>query len=239
MVMTIEILKGMKTKVVADFKSSQVPPPPSPPPPKTLSNFFSQQQSQPQPQLPPPSQPQTLFLSGIGMRKKTILFVNIDVYLIAIYVAAKELKRAQLWKRSNPESLSDELLLDDRMGSKNDVKVAATITFVREITQQQLLDAFDEAFRGCERTSIDQFKASLRSCLGDGNLKKDGTISFYWQPEGKLLMSSDDGKNVITLQLTEISKRLLDIYIHYEHSVSPELVKSIETNIPLLEVDKL
>ena len=76
------------------------------------------------------------------------------------------------------------LLFSDSLPRSNDVKVSATITFMREITQQQLLDAFDVAFTGCERGDIDLFKDSLRSCLGTGNLKTGGTITFYWMPKG-------------------------------------------------------
>lgn len=54
-----------------------------------------------------------LLLVGVGMRKKTFLFINVDVYLIAINIAASELAKAKSWSNTAKESLSDVLLSED------------------------------------------------------------------------------------------------------------------------------
>jgi hypothetical protein len=54
-----------------------------------------------------------LLLVGVGMRKKTVLFIDVDVYLIAINISASELRRAKYWNNTAKESLSDVLLTEN------------------------------------------------------------------------------------------------------------------------------
>mmetsp|Transcript_25395 Transcript_25395/g.34941 ORF Transcript_25395/g.34941 Transcript_25395/m.34941 type:complete len:243 (-) Transcript_25395:1133-1861(-) len=172
--------------------------------------------------------PVPLLLSGVGMRRKSLVVVAVDVYMIAINVSPAEIQRAKSWDPSSSLTLSDVLLAD--IPSNSDVKVSATIKFMREITQQQLLDAFNEAFKDCGADSVQAFKDTLSKSLGPGNLKKDETITFYWLPKGTLAMFKDDSA-IHFLQSPEIARKLLDVYIRRGTSVSPELVDSIESNI--------
>ena len=54
-----------------------------------------------------------LLLVGVGMRKKTFLFIDVDVYLIAINISSNELRRAKFWNNTAKESLSDVLLAEN------------------------------------------------------------------------------------------------------------------------------
>ena len=51
---------------------------------------------------------------------------------------------------------------------------------------------------------------------------------------GVVYMSVDEGETIVSLQSLVIAQRLLDVYIHQDRSVSPELVASLEKNIPLV-----
>lgn len=88
------------------------------------------------------------------------------------------------------------------------------------------------AFKGCEPADINLFKDKLRACLGEGNLKQGESIFFYWLPGERLTISKD--AVTVSMQSADIWRRLLDVYIDPQLSVSPELVKNIEGNIPLL-----
>lgn len=189
-----------------------------------------------------------LLLSGVGMRRKSLVVVDVDVYLIAINVSPIMLEKAKTWDPLSPTTLSDVLLQEDKRyfllvslfhlrdyyllicSSSVDVKVSATITFMREITQKQLLDAFNEAFKSCGAQAVQEFRDALSESLGPGNLKKGETMTFYWLPNDTLAMLKNES-TVSFLQSPVIAHKLLDVYIHRNISVSPELVKSIETNI--------
>lgn len=54
-----------------------------------------------------------LLLVGVGMRKKTVLFIDVDVYLIAINISASGLRMAKYWNNTAKESLSDVLLTEN------------------------------------------------------------------------------------------------------------------------------
>lgn len=54
-----------------------------------------------------------LLLVGVGMRKKTVLFIDVDVYLIAINISASGLRRVKYLNNTAKESLSDVLLTEN------------------------------------------------------------------------------------------------------------------------------
>ena len=71
---------------------------------------------------------------------------------------------------------------------KNKVKISLTLKFAREITKTQLIEAFNDAFKDCDKVIVQSFKDTLSTCLGDGNIKKNEQILFSWLDDNSIAM---------------------------------------------------
>jgi hypothetical protein len=169
-----------------------------------------------------------LLLAGVGMRKRNILFIDVDVYLIGINFSEKVFRKAKEWSVNyrNSCSLTDYILLDD---STNEAKVSATLRFVRPVSTSQLIDAFNEAFKGCKQESIDVFKKSLKESINVNGVKKGDEIVFYWLQQNLVIAVNGEVKNMI--YSSEIYKRLLEVYIDPKYTVSNELSTCLENHL--------
>ncbi len=172
------------------------------------------------------------------MRRKNFYIVEVDVYLLGMYLSNNELTNGKEWCKSSKEnfSLSNALLeqklvvgKDNKIHTitdKNDVKICLSLKFMRTITKVQFLDAFNEAFAGCNPAHIETFKTSLGQVVDDTGVKQGEEIFFYWLNNGDFTVARN-GKLGDTFNINEINLRLLEVYIDPKRTVSPELSKSI------------
>lgn len=174
-----------------------------------------------------------LYLAGVGMRRKNLYVVDVDVYLVGINVSASSLGKAREWKVStaNNKSLTDALL--DNNNTKEKTKVGATLRFVRGVTSSQIVEAFNDAFSDLSVADIAAFKQSMREVLTDG-VKQGEEFQFYWMADGSLLISKD--RKIATVQSTAISKRLLEVYVEPNRTVSKELADCVLTHLKEIEM---
>lgn len=108
-----------------------------------------------------------LLLNGVGLRVKKIAFLNIKVYVSALYLEKKE---------SNPS-----IILRD------DTKKALIMHFIyNEISKEKLIDAFRESFEKNEPSLFKECQKDVNnffSILAD--VKKDDEIKFFYT-DGRL-----------------------------------------------------
>jgi len=188
-----------------------------------------------------------LLLCGVGMRRKNFYIVEVDVYQIGISLSSAVLSNGKRWAAAGKEipSLSDALLDNSQYfdkitnkktqgNYKNEIKICLTLHFKRAITKSQFLDAFNEAFAGCNPISVDIFKKSLGKIVDESGVKQDEEIFFYWLDNGDFTVSRN-GVIGDTFNIDEINHRLLEVYIDPKRTVSPELSQSIHKFIKEIE----
>lgn len=178
-----------------------------------------------------PSNPSSLYLSGVGMRRKSLFVVEVDVYLVGLAMTLEAQKSAKT-------GLTSGLKFSDILLAKNDFvknnisvpKVSTTLKFVRNVTTTQVVEAFNDAFKGCNPSSVTNFKSVLKSCIGENGMKAGESITFFWLKDGGLVFEKD-GELSTPIRDIELEGRLLDVYIDSGKTVSPELVASFESHL--------
>jgi Chalcone isomerase-like len=166
------------------------------------------------------------------MRRKNLYVTEVDVYLAGLYLSTEALLMAKNWKKSqSADVLSDVVIRPDRAGKNPDEATAAvTLRFVRGVSKTQVVDAFNDAFKGCDKEAVEDFRAALAGALPDAGLKVGQEFTFVWAKNGhlKVLKEAYVSKSVTS---TEVSKRLLDVYVNPAKTVSKELVESTKENL--------
>jgi hypothetical protein len=169
-----------------------------------------------------------LTLAAVGMRRKNLYVVEVDIYMIGISLSDQTIKSAKEWAASdNESSLADYIFPSGP--SNTDVKIAATLRFARGVTRQQFIDAFDDAFKGLPKEMIDDWKAQMSTSI-TGNVEKDDEIIFYWLDNGEVLFTKN-GKVGQSLKYNTLNKRLLEVYIDPARAVSKEVPACLEKHI--------
>lgn len=173
-----------------------------------------------------------LTLIAVGNRRKNFYIVEVDVYQIGICFSNDSLKLAKHWNTIKNEKLTLVNYIFDNIKSSQDPKkniLSATLKFYRNVTKVQFLNAFDDAFKGCDATAIIDFKKAFSELISD-DVKAQDEFIIYWLDNGSVVVSKN-GVIGNTLSNKELNKRLLEIYIDSSKTVSMELFKSLEHNI--------
>ncbi len=142
------------------------------------------------------------------------------------------------WSKSENKTTSLSLQLPTKTKKAttphNDVRIGLTLRFVRSVTKTQFLDAFNEAFAGCNPTNVETFKKSLGKVIDDSGVKQGEEVYFYWLDNGDFTVSRN-GVMGDTFNINEINHRLLEVYIDPKRTVCPELSKSIHDFLKSVE----
>lgn len=173
-----------------------------------------------------------LTLAGVGMRRKNLYITEVDVYLIGINLSEKSLQRAKEWTATKKSECTLVDFLFQAPGKKqvSDVVASATLRFCRQITKDQFLTAFDEAFKGCSPEAIADFREIMGKVIAAGMVTKNDELVLYWLDNGDVVFALN---GVFGDRLTsfELNKRLLEVYIDPTRTVSKELYSCLETNL--------
>lgn len=171
---------------------------------------------------------QPLYLSGIGMRKKNLMLFEVDIYQVGLRLSSESLSLAKAAILKN-EKFSDAFIDSVLNTSVNDIIpwVSVPLKFVRTVSTNQVIEAFNEAFVGCDKAGIEQFKTALRESIGLHGVTAGEEIIYYWLKGGGLIIVKNGVAGSI-MKNKEIEKRLLDVYVDPKLSVSPDLVKCIQ-----------
>lgn len=173
-----------------------------------------------------------LSLAGVGMRRKNLYITEVDVYLIGINLSERSLKRAKEWNATKKTecTLVDYLFPVPGKKQAADVVASATLRFCRQITKDQFLTAFDEAFKGCSPEAIADFRVVMGKVIASGLVTKSDELVLYWLDNGEIAFALN---GVFGDRLTSfaLNKRLLEVYIDPTRTVSKELYACLESNI--------
>jgi hypothetical protein len=174
--------------------------------------------------------PKSLSLTGVGMRRKNLYLVEIDVYLASLSLSPTALaqSKASLNKKETP--LADTILTTREGGSIPQPIAIVTLRFQRDVDSQTFALGFNDVFIGLPADEIAVFQRQVKASIGNG-AKKGDDVSLVWMEGGSLIFLKN-GQIGETFTNPVLEKRLLEAYVDVKRAVSPELVKSIETNIP-------
>jgi hypothetical protein len=173
------------------------------------------------------------------MRRKNLYITEVDVYLVGINLSKSAQQSGKDWALNHK---SDVSLVQHIMGNPTtklpaEVKVSATLRFQRDISKDQFLTAFEEAFKGCDADAIVDFKARIGKVIaaqGNGAVTKKEELVLYFLDNGTVLFSLN-GVFGEKLENVALNRRLLEIYIDPARTVSKELFTSLEKNLADLD----
>jgi hypothetical protein len=174
-----------------------------------------------------------LKLAGAGMRKKNLYVVEVDVYVVGLYLSQGAVKAAKDVKAKDAElgSLPEELAKLSRTQKDGSPVVATQLTFVRDVGQSSIVEAFNDAFAGCDKAAVDSFKKAFAEAVGSAGMKKGESFTFMWAGAGGGLALQKNGAVSIVVNNANIENKLLEVYLSPSKTVSPELCACIKQHI--------
>ncbi len=190
-----------------------------------------------------------MLLTGVGMRKLNLFITEFNVYLAGIHLNKNTLEKVKKWKQTESDiPLSSVILSDIKQESyttfwlkpliKNECPVIIKLKFVRDLSYEKLMNAFNEAFIGLPEDEIELFKRHFINIIGKSGVEENDEIHFSWINNDSLILSKNEKSSEILL-LPNIVPRLLDVYLHPDKTVSKDLFDSFHNNILQLISDEL
>lgn len=215
----------------------------------------------------PPSQTAhpPLTTIGVGMRRKNVVLINLDVYLASVAVSDDAIEQAMQWEMTRRSGITKDFIplstfwlptvgahvhshtpphtLHKNQAHKvahnntnSFAAVALTLRMQRTITYQQFISALREQFSDLRPDDFKEFQRILEPCIGE-NLVKGDEMSFYWLNNGSCVVCKN-GKVGGVIDIDSVVRRLMDVYIESKRSVVPELCESIEKNLNAINTNK-
>jgi hypothetical protein len=181
------------------------------------------------PQIQSLPTPKALSLTGVGMRRKNLYLVEIDVYLASLALSPNALSSSKASMQAGA-SVADAIITTREGGSIPQPVAIVTLRFQRDIDAQTLTSGFNDIFAGLPTDQLAVFQQKLKASIGTG-VKKGDDLSLVWMEGGNLIFLKN-GQVGETVSNPVFEKRLLEAYVDSKRAVSPELVKSIDANIP-------
>ena len=103
-------------------------------------------------------------LAATGMRRKNFYVAEVDVYQVGMYVSNESLKASKQWNKTDKSgTLTDALIVPTRsFKTKPDSpKVMMSLKFVRNVSNDKISEAFNEAFSG----KLNFYHSLIHTCL--------------------------------------------------------------------------
>jgi hypothetical protein len=163
------------------------------------------------------------------MRRKNLYLVEIDVYLASLALSPSALSSAKAsMQRGAP--VADAIIATREGGSIPQPIAIVTLRFQRDVDAQTFALGFNDVFAGLPTNELAVFQQQMKASVGTG-AKKGDDISLVWMEGGKLIFLKN-GQVGETFTNPVFEKRLLEAYVDSKRAVSPELIKSLDANIP-------
>jgi hypothetical protein len=126
-------------------------------------------------------------------------------------------------------SLFDNLQKRKNEKSK-DVGMSVNLNFLKSVTTNQIIEAFNGSFQGCNQKQATEFLNIFRTAIGTKGLFNGETIEFWWLRSGGLLILINGEVKTFFLG-DEIEKRLIEAYVDPKRTVSPGLCVDVISNL--------
>lgn len=160
--------------------------------------------------------------SATGMRRKSFYVVAVDVYMTGLSMTPSLAQRVQ---KAAPADVINVILDSPADSPFPNCNMCVTMHFVREVTTAQAVDAFKDAFKGCNQDGINRFGTIMTDAIGANGCKVGEEVTFYWM-EGGGLHIDKAGTKAYVVHDKEIERRLVDVYLDPARTVSPALLQS-------------
>ena len=183
-----------------------------------------------------------MLLAGVGMRKKNLYILQVDVYLVGVSASVDLLKKVRGMVNVNLADQIRELVSScdegkqNVMASQDYCDLSITLKFQRQVSRQQILLAFVEAFEGCSPAAISIFQNAIGDVIGSSDLNLNDELTFDFTRSGRLTISKLNGSSSSVVN-KEVFSRLLVVYLDSKKSVCPELVECINKQLPKITSD--
>lgn len=158
------------------------------------------------------------------MRRKSFYVMAVDVYMTGLSLTPT---LSRLVKTAGKGKVVDVVLGLPASSPFPDCSTSITMHFVRDVTTAQCVDAFKDAFKGCEPNGIAKFGEVMTGAIGDNGCKVGDEVSFYWLDGGGLCIDKAGTKAFVVYD-KEIERRLLEVYLDPSRTVAPDLIKSFD-----------
>lgn len=146
----------------------------------------------------------------------------VDVYMTGLSVTPTLSRRL---KQSKPDEAIEVILSSPAENPYPHCSTCITMNFVRDVTTAQCVDAFKDAFKGCNAAGIEKFGAVMTEAVGANGCKVGEEVTFYWLDGGGLCIDRA-GTKQYGIRDEEIERRLLEVYLNPSRTVAPDLLKS-------------
>lgn len=164
----------------------------------------------------------TMNLVSAGMRRKSIVFVQVDVYVIGLYLTDSKHKLViDSVKEGNGLDLSKETL-------DGSTYLCIVLKFARNVGQSAFIDAIVDALASTGeeyQQALVSFKSLLSSAFGPIGIKTGDEIVFGYHGSEDMTVSVK-GSVVGTIRNRSLRMKLIDIYAG-ANSVTPEVVSAL------------
>ena len=160
------------------------------------------------------------------MRRKRIVFIDVDIYLVGLHLGQKSLQLTKKWISNNGEAELHDVLLENFENKRNEANILISLHFMRDVSKQQLLQAFNDAFHGSDIKLVSDFTSALSITAGPEGMKTREELFFCWLDTGELAMRKDKGP-IITISNKSLAKKLLQVYLDPNKSVCPDLLNCV------------
>lgn len=167
------------------------------------------------------------------MRRKNLYLVDIDVYLASLSLSPNAIIKSKEWfVKKDSNSVADTIIETKEGGVVPQPIAIVTLRFQREVDSKTFVLGFNDVFAGLPSDQLAIFHQQLKASIGDGAKKGDDILLVFM--EGGSVKFVKNGRVGETFSNPVFEKRLLEAYVDSKRAVSPELVKSIQDNIPNL-----
>jgi hypothetical protein len=175
----------------------------------------------------------TLYLVGVGMRKKSFWVVEVDVYMTGFSLSKPAELHARQWRTEDPNSsktLAAVIHDFDDKKAKDTPKACVSLNFVRSVTTPQIVEAFNDAFHDLDPVEVAKFKSALNDSVGLNGMNKGEVVCFVFMNGGGILFTvHGHSKQIIRSEVLE--KRMLEVYMDPKYTVSKQLLESTLQNL--------
>lgn len=177
-----------------------------------------------------------LKLVGTGIRRKNLVFIDVDVYAIGFYISDKKINDL---KKNSKVSLSQGI--NKALGGYADeVQAGIVLKFLRNVETKKIVDAIGDSLSMKQSNKeylneLESFKLYLTNLVGKSGAKLGDEIEFVFKQKNNDEFGISVNKSKIQwLKNSQLRINLIEIYSDNEKCVSLDLVKSLVSTIKTL-----
>ncbi|CBJ33403.1 Similar to Chalcone Isomerase [Ectocarpus siliculosus] len=124
---------------------------------------------------------------GVGVRVKSVAFVNVNVYTVGLYVEPKGARKAlKSYAGRDPEELSKDKSVYRVLGGAGDFSKYLHLVFARSVGAQKVVDAFT-AVKGVNQDVLDKFSSLTMEGVGK-SINREESVTLGWEGKDRLVV---------------------------------------------------